>query len=126
MGASTGSLQARLITKEKVMKQRSPSASLRALASRYRQAEDAGFSDAFLMVVFAAGSVATGGIVLLAHVPTHAVLLVAYALAIAATFAVLLTILAMVNGDDPPAECDSSTTGRESGVASVMDDVRSP
>jgi hypothetical protein len=73
--------------------------------------------------VFAAGGLATGGIVLLAYVPTHAVLLVAYALAVAATLAVLLTIVAMVTGEDTSAQSDPSTPGREersaSGEASV-------
>jgi hypothetical protein len=108
MGTSTGALQARVIASEKVMKQVSPSASLRGLARRYRRAEDAGFPDVLLTVVFAAGGLATGGIVLLAYVPTHAVLLVAYALAVAATLAVLLTIVAMVNDEEAPADSDPS------------------
>ena len=81
------------------MKLVNPSAALRALARRYRRAEDAGFPDIFLIVVCAAGGLATGGVALLAFVPTHAVLVVAYIAVLATTLAVLLTVLAMVNGE---------------------------
>jgi hypothetical protein len=81
-----------------------PTAALRALAQRYRQAEDAGFPDTLLIVVCAAGGLATGGVALLALVPTHAVLVVAYFAVLATTLAVLLTVLAMVTGVESESE----------------------
>jgi hypothetical protein len=56
---------------------------------------------------------AAGAVVLLAYFPTHALLLVAYALALAAALAVLFTIVAMVNGEVPRAESGTSVSGRE-------------
>lgn len=86
---------------------------LRALSRRYRQAEDAGFPDIFLIIIGAAGGLAAGGVVLLAYVPTHAVLLVTYALAIAAVLAVVLTVVVMINGEDPSAKSDEPADAPE-------------
>lgn len=82
------------------MKHLNSSAALLALSHRYQQAEDAGFQDVFLIVVCAAGGLATAGVALLAFVPTHAVLLLAYVLVLGTTLAVLLTVLVMVNGEE--------------------------
>lgn len=95
------------------MNQRNPSAILGALARRYRKTEDAGFPDVLLFVIFAAGGLATGGVALLAYVPTHAVLVFAYLLAVIATLAVLLTIVVMVSGEENSEETDSSTAAAE-------------
>jgi hypothetical protein len=84
------------------MKHVNSSRALHALARRYRRAEDAGFPDAFLIVVCAAGGLATGGVALLAFVPTHAVFVVAYVAVLATAMAVLITVLAMVNGEEHP------------------------
>jgi hypothetical protein len=91
------------------MKHVDPSAALLALARRYRRAEDGGFPDAFLIVVCAAGGLATGGVALLAFVPTHAALVIAYVAVLATTLAVLVTVLAMVNGE----ERDGMVNGEE-------------
>jgi hypothetical protein len=88
------------IPSEKAMNPVDPSAAVRAFARRYRQTEDAGFPDLFLIVVSVAGSVAIVGVALLAFVPTHAVLALAYVLVIATTLSVLLTALAMVAGEE--------------------------
>ena len=82
------------------MKHLNPSEALRTLARRYRHAEDAGFPDIFLIVICGAGGLATAGVALLAFVPTHAVLLVAYVLVLATTVAVLVTVVVMVNGEE--------------------------
>lgn len=96
-----------------VMNQVNPSAFLSALARRYSKAEDADFPDLFLIVLCTAGGLATGGVVLLAYIPTHAGLLVAYALAVATTLAVLLTIVAMVNAPETASEGDPATAASE-------------
>jgi membrane protein implicated in regulation of membrane protease activity len=99
------------------MKHINPSPALRTLARMYRRTEDAGFPDLFLIVVCAAGGLATGGVALLAFVPTHATLLVAYVLVIVTTSAVLLTVLVMVNGEE--GESDRSSVVREDRSAPV-------
>jgi membrane protein implicated in regulation of membrane protease activity len=99
------------------MKHINPSAALRMLARTYRRTEDAGFPDLFLIVVCAAGGLATGGVALLAFVPTHVVLLIAYVLVLATTSAVLLTVLVMVNGEE--GESDRSRAVPEDGSAPV-------
>lgn len=73
---------------------------LHDLTNRYQRAEDAGLRDLLLAVLFAAGGLATGGVVLLAFVQTRAVLALAFGLAVAATLAVLATIAAMLGGED--------------------------
>jgi hypothetical protein len=100
------------------MKHVNPSSTLRALARRYRQAEHVGFPDLFLIVVCGAGGLATAGVALLAFVPTHAVLALAYVLVIATTLTVLVTVVAMVNGEEraddrsPAVPEDNSATAK--------------
>ena len=74
--------------------------SLRSLARRYHRVEDAGFPDTLLAVVSAAAGLATGGVVLLAFVPTHAMVVVALVMAVLATLAVLATIGVMLSGEE--------------------------
>jgi hypothetical protein len=72
---------------------------LERMGRRYQRAEDAGHRDVLLAVVFIAGGLATGGVVLLAFVQTRAILVLSLVLVVAATLAVLATIGAMLNAD---------------------------
>lgn len=86
---------------------------MRSLATGYRRAEDEGFPDVLLAVVFAAGGLATAGVVLLAFVQTHAMVVVALVMAVAATVAVLATIGAMLSGEETAVTKPSPDTTTE-------------
>ena len=89
---------------------------MRSLAQRCRRAEDAGFPDVLLAVVSAAGGLATGGVVLLAFVQTHAMVAVALVMAVAATLAVLATIGAMLSAEETAMASPDTDTTAEQGV----------
>jgi hypothetical protein len=100
----------------KPMKQVDPSTLLRRLARCYQQAESRGFPEVLLAVIFAAGGLATSGVLLLAFLQTRAALVLAVALALAATLTVLLTIVAMLGADETsqPSDRLRTTAGKQS------------
>lgn len=70
------------------------------LARRYQQAEDASSGAAFMMIVIGAVGLVTGGVVLLAFVPTRAMLVLVFVLMVTATIGVVVTIGAMLAVED--------------------------
>lgn len=89
------------------------SALLSTLARRYRQAEDAGFRHLFLAIVLGASGLGTGSAVLLAFVPTGAVLVLAFVLTATAVLAVVATVGAMVGTEDPVQASDHAPVASE-------------
>ena len=79
--------------------------------------ENAGFPDVLLAVVFAAGGVATAGVVLLAFVRTHAMVVVALVMAVAATVAVLGTIGVMLSAEEAAVGSPDTDMTTEEGVS---------
>ena len=90
---------------------------MRSLATGYRRAEDEGFSGVLLVVVFAAGGVATAGVVLLAFVRAHAMVVVALVMAVAATVAVLGTIGVMLSVEEAAVASPDTDMTTEEGVS---------
>lgn len=93
--------------------------SLRRLAHRYRELENAGHADGLLTVVFTAGGVALAGAVLLAFVQTYVVLILVLVVTIVATASLLVTILAMLGDDDEPPPTPATDEGPPTAASSA-------